>query len=163
MHVDSVAFEVLVIAGAVALYPIQGRILLGDSEDFEQVELPLRTISTFEDFDADEEYQVEISEFTSFKYVTIILKTVEKLIRRFPTDMPACSVCMELYNATTRNPCILNGCGHTFCQLCLETIKGEDDGDGDLRCPLCKASWTTFHSNIALKEWLPKKRPFNID
>jgi hypothetical protein len=42
-----------------------------------------------------------------------------------------CGVCLEPYDAATRRPLILGGCGHTYCEACVSRLPAPKT------CPTC--------------------------
>ncbi len=63
-----------------------------------------------------------------------------------------CSICLELFslNGNDQNtPCVLS-CGHTFCHLCLQSLK-------DYYCPTCRFPFEGFVTNFAILGILEEK------
>jgi len=53
-----------------------------------------------------------------------------------------CEVCLEEYNELDRKPIIINNCGHTYCQTCINGLEPNP------YCPKCRKLITSTCINF---------------
>jgi len=63
-----------------------------------------------------------------------------------------CIICLERYNDSNRKPNVLYSCGHTICEVCLESITNNT-------CPTCRADIERTCINYAL---IPSNQPVRL-
>ena len=65
----------------------------------------------------------------------------------FITKIMNCQVCFENYNDKDNQPYAIIPCGHTFCKLCLESLK-------ETKCPKCRREISEKIVNYAILDVL---------
>jgi hypothetical protein len=73
------------------------------------------------------------------------------------SDLFSCGVCRNRYDNDSKVPRILPGCGHTFCQGCIDSIvaTATSTDDSEFACPFACQSKSSigveFHINWSIK------------
>ena len=76
------------------------------------------------------------------------------------SDFFSCAVCRNRYDSESKVPRILPGCGHTFCQSCIDGIIAKATSEDELEftcpfsCPLKSRIGVEYHTNWSLKSHL---------
>jgi len=73
----------------------------------------------------------------------------------FPEEVQSeCSICIMIL----KDPQIVTCCGHRFCEQCIGRVRDGAGGDGE--CPLCKASFVQYFSDLTLERQINQRKVY---
>ena len=82
------------------------------------------------------------------------MAAIEKIIQGLALPEVTCPICLDLLHVPVLTPC-----GHDFCQMCMDRMIDEHDGNDVQNCPICRAEFSEYSLNPRLKKQLDELYP----